>query len=119
VLHWQAFMVGLQYYLPVLDGRIVLTGNFTHARSDNLQQLPGGTDFTAEKSAGGDPTRTFKESAYYDVNLFVAMTRSLKAGLSWQHTEQTFLATGLAGTEIMKDSKEKNDRVQIAGYLFF
>jgi hypothetical protein len=118
LLNWQTFMVGLQYFLPVLAGRLALAGNFTRAKSNNLQQQ-GTPDFIAEKNAGGDPTRTFKQSDYYDVNLFLEITRPLKLGLSWQHTEQTFLATGLAGQEVMQDAKERNDRFSVAGYFFF
>jgi hypothetical protein len=118
LINWKAVMVGVQYYLPVLEGRVVVAANFTRAASDNLRQQ-NTPDFIAEKNAGGDPTRTFRKSDYYDANVFVGITRSLKTGLSWQHVEQTFLATGLPGQEVMKDSIEKNDRFEIAVYLFF
>ncbi len=118
VINWRAFMVGFQYYLPIAAGRIVLTGNYSRAVSDNLRQQDT-ADFNAEKNAGGDPTRTFNRAEYFDANLFIGLTRSLKTAVSWSRIEQTFLATGLAGQEVMKDTKERNDRVELALYLFF
>jgi hypothetical protein len=118
VINWRAFMVGFQYYLPIAAGRVVLSGNYTRASSNNLRQQDT-PDFTAEKNAGGDPTRTFNKAEYFDANLFVGWTRSLKTAVSWQRIEQTFLATGLPGQEVMRDTKERNDRVELALYLFF
>jgi hypothetical protein len=117
-IDWQSFMVGAQYYLPVFDGRIVVTGNYTRASSDNIQQQPR-ADFNTEKNAGGNPTRTFKQASYYDANVFVGLTDSFKVALSWQHVEQVFLAHGLAGQEVMGDSTEHNDRFELSTFFFF
>jgi hypothetical protein len=117
-LDWQSYMVGVQYYLPILGGRVVVTGNYTHASSDNIQQQST-NNFNAEKTAGGDPTRTFKSASYYDANVFVGLTEAFKVALSWQHVEQVFLAHGLAGLEAMGDSTEHNDRVEISTFFFF
>jgi hypothetical protein len=111
-------MVGVQYYLPFLEGRFVITGNYTHSSSGNIQQQST-NDFNAEKIAGGDPTRTFKSATYYDANVFVGLTDAFKVGLSWQHVEQIFLAHGLAGKEVMGDSPEHNDRLEMSTYFFF
>jgi hypothetical protein len=122
-INWTSYMIGLQYYLPFLEGRFAITGNYTHSASNNLQQTnsigPANARFTVEKNAGGDPTRTFKEASYYDANILVDITKAFKAGLSWQHVEQVFLATGLAGLEQMKDSTEKNDRFELSTLFFF
>jgi hypothetical protein len=117
-LDWQTYMVGVQYYLPFLEGRFVITGNYTHSSSGNIQQQSS-NNFDAEKTAGGDPTRTFKAASYYDANVFLGLTDSFKVGLSWQHVEQVFLAHGLAGQEQMGDSKEHNDRFEMSTYFFF
>jgi hypothetical protein len=117
-LDWQSFMIGVQYYLPFLSGRWVITGNYTHAFSDNIQQQ-NTASFANEKSAGGDPTRTFSAANYYDANLFIGITDSFKAALSWQRVEQHFLAHGLAGQEVMGDSPEHNDRLEISTFFFF
>jgi hypothetical protein len=117
-LDWRSFMIGVQYYLPFLSGRVVLSGNYTHAFSDNIQQQSTAS-FANEKSAGGDPTRTFSAANYYDANLFIGITDSFKAALSWQRVEQHFLAHGLAGQEVMGDSPEHNDRLEISTFFFF
>ena len=38
-INWQAYKVGLQYYLPVVDGRLLFAANYTHAHSNNMRQL--------------------------------------------------------------------------------
>ncbi len=128
----RTYMVGLQYYLPFLEGRFVITGNYTHASLPNIQQVgsscptcstPPPNSFANERAAGGDPTRTYHEATYYDANIFMGITDSFKVGLSWQHVEQTFLASlppgGSAGQEVMQDSKEHNDRFELSTFFFF
>jgi hypothetical protein len=137
-LNLQTYMIGLQYYLPFLQGRFVLSGNYTHMSMNNVQQWgqapptafaglssaafnPG---FEAEKAAGGDPTRNFHEATYYDANLFMGITDSFKVGLSWQHVEQVFLASlpkgaALSADPVMQDSKEHNDRFEISTFFYF
>jgi hypothetical protein len=129
----RTYMVGAQYYLPFLNGRFVITGNYTHSNLSNIQQLgascptcstPPPNTFQNERTAGGDPTRTFKEATYYDANLFMGITDSFKVGLSWQHVEQVFLASANAGSMAaqdgtMQDSKEHNDRFEVSTFFFF
>jgi hypothetical protein len=120
-IDWETYTVGLQYYLPFLEGRAVITGNYSHAYSDNVQQQPTNV-YANEKAAGGDPTRTFKAANYYDANLFVGLTDSFKVALSWQHVEQIFLASGaatLGQPVVMRDSPEHNDRFEISTFFFF
>jgi hypothetical protein len=120
-IDWETYMVGLQYYLPFLDGRFVITGNYSHSYSDNIQQQPTNV-YVNEKAAGGDPTRTFKSASYYDANLFMGLTDSFKVALSWQHIEQVFLATGSASLGqpvVMQDSPEHNDRFEISTFFYF
>ena len=117
-INWTTYMIGAQYYLPFLQGRVAVSGNYTHAVSNNMQQQSTGS-FPAEDLAGGNPTRTFKYATYYDANVFVGITDFFKVGLSWQHVEQVFLATGVPGSEVMQDSPEHNDRFEISTFFFF
>jgi hypothetical protein len=48
----------------------------------------------------------------------IDITKAFKAGLSWQHVEQVFLATGLYGQEQLKDYTGKNDRFEISSFFF-
>ena len=38
-INWRAFKVGLQYYLPPLNGRLIFAANYTHSHSNNMEQL--------------------------------------------------------------------------------
>jgi hypothetical protein len=88
VLHtidWQAFKVGIQYYLPP-TGRVILSANFTQAHSKNMAKLfPRGG---AEIELLG---RVVDTSSYADVNLFWDATPAVRLGLSGQYTMVTYL----------------------------
>ena len=99
VLNWQSAMAGFQLYLPP-SGKLVLTGNYTRAKSDNIAQ---------SVEEGGDPFRTFKVAEYYDANVFVDFTSAIRAGASLQYTRQRYVDLGM----------EKNVRVEIGGLFFF
>jgi hypothetical protein len=127
VLKWTAFMAGFQYFLPIANGRVVLTGNYTQASSPNVTQTVGGS-YDDEVIAGADPTRTFRKAQYFDVNLFGDITPAIRVGLSWQRITQTFLAAKVGVIDVrgalkddirMTDAKEHNDRYELSGYFFF
>jgi hypothetical protein len=118
VLNWTAFMVGFQYFLPP-SGKVILTGNYSRGKSNNIGQ---------SDTEGGDPHRTFRQSDYFDVNVFADLTPSLRLGLSFQRVQQTFtdsFATPPPATDPavptanLVDGKDKNDRFEFAGYFFF
>jgi hypothetical protein len=92
-------MVGFQLYLPPA-GKLVLAANYTRGKSDNIgQSIP----------EGGDPTRTFKQSEYYDANVFVDVTPAVRAAASYQVIRQKYVD--------FRD--ERNDRFEIGGLFFF
>jgi hypothetical protein len=88
VLHtidWQAFKVGLQYYLPP-SGRVVFSANYTQAHSGNMKKLfPQGG---AEIELLGHVADT---SRYADVNLFWDATPAVRFGLSGAYTTVNYL----------------------------
>jgi hypothetical protein len=89
VLHtidWQAFRVGLQYYLPPLGGRLFLSANFTQAHSGNLAKLfpKGGAEIELLVNVADT-------SRYADVNLFWDATPAVRVGLSGQYTQVEYL----------------------------
>jgi hypothetical protein len=85
-INWQAFRVGLQYYLPVAEGRIFLSANFTQSHSGNLSKLflKGGTEIEL-LGAVADTSR------YADFNLFWDATPAARIGLSGQYTQVEYL----------------------------
>ena len=64
---WQAFVVGLQFYLPP-QGRIFLISNFSQMNSDNAQNF-------------GEPNQVFTQSRLVNASLFVDATASLRFGI--------------------------------------
>jgi hypothetical protein len=88
VLHtidWQAFKVGLQYYLPP-SGRLIFAANFTQAHSKNMAKLfPKGG---AEIELLG---RVADTSTYGDANLFWDATPAVRFGVSGQYTQVKYL----------------------------
>jgi len=88
VLHtidWQAFKVGIQYYLPP-TGRVILSANYTQSYSKNLSKLfPKGG---AEIELLG---RVADTSMYADVNVFWDATPAVRLGLSGQYTQVKYL----------------------------
>src|SRR6185503_15207416 len=80
LINWQAFLVGIQYYLPVADGRVWISGNYSQLKSDNIVKytpIPG-------RSA------VYEKAQYFDGNLFIGLSEAVQLGYSFQFVEQTF-----------------------------
>jgi len=98
-IDWQAFVVGVQYYLPVPVVRIWVTGLYARLESDNLKALTPLTNHGA----------IFTKAEYMDGSLFVGVTPDIHFGLSLQVTEQ----------QRGNGAKPRNTRVHLATNLFF
>jgi hypothetical protein len=88
VLHtidWQAFRVGLQYYLPP-SGRLLFSANYTQAHSGNLAKLypKGGAEIELLVNVADT-------SRYADANLFWDLTPTVRVGISGQYTQVVYL----------------------------
>jgi len=79
-IDWRAIVVGVQYYLPVWDGRLWVSGNYSQLKSNNIVAL------TPENSRGG----VFYWQEYYDANAYASLTPAVQLGLSYQYTHQIF-----------------------------
>jgi hypothetical protein len=84
-IDWQAFRVGLQYYLPP-TGRLIFSANYTQSHSDNLAKLfpKGGAEIELLSNVADT-------SRYVDANLFWDATPAVRIGLSGQYTEVKYL----------------------------
>jgi hypothetical protein len=84
-IDWQAFKVGLQYYLPP-RGRIILSANYTQGYSKNMAKLfpRGGREI---ELLG----RVADTSQYADLNVFWDVTPAVRVGLSGQYTKVKYL----------------------------
>jgi hypothetical protein len=80
LINWQAFVVGLQYYLPFASGKIWLSGNYSRLKSDNIKKL---TPIPGQSAI-------YTQAQYFDGSLFAAPTDYLQVGYSFQMVEQTF-----------------------------
>ncbi len=106
-IDWRSLVLGLQYYLPVAEGRIWISATASRIESTNILSL------TPEGSRGG----IFTRQDYVDGNLFAAVTPDVQVGLSYQMTQQTF------GDRPFGESKPhpvgRNQRGEIGFRLFF
>jgi hypothetical protein len=88
ILHtidWQAFRVGLQYYLPP-TGRLFVSLNYTQAYSKNMSALfpRGGEEIELL-------TRVAERSHYADANVFWDATPAVRFGGSFQYTTVEYI----------------------------
>ena len=79
-IDWRALVVGLQYFLPGLGGRIWLSANYSQLKSTNIVSL------TPENTRGG----VFYWQQYFDANAYAAVTPAVQVGASYQYTQQYF-----------------------------
>ena len=85
-INWQAFKVGLQYYLPVLDGRLIFAANYTQSHSNNMVKL-----FPMLGAEIELIDRVADTSKYADGNLFFDATPAIRFGISGQYTQVHYL----------------------------
>jgi hypothetical protein len=79
-IDWRSLVVGLQYYLPIGQGRIWISATASRLESKNILSL------TPEASRGG----IFLQQDYADGNLFATVTPEVQVGVSYQLARQTF-----------------------------
>lgn len=103
-INWQTFVVGLQYYLPP-NGRAFVSSNYSEATSNNIASL---YHPITPRQPWINPLGVFRSSRYIDGNLFVDITPSVRAGVSYQWVQQ----------KLTDDTTVHNHRVEMT-VLFF
>jgi hypothetical protein len=98
-IDWQAFVIGIQYYLPIPVVRLWVTALYARVESRNLKEL-------TPLANHGD---IFTKAQYMDGSLFVGITPNLHFGVSLQIAEQ----------ERANSAQPRNTRVHFATNLFF
>lgn len=96
-----SFMGGLQYYLPVADGKVWISANYTHTQSDNSKYFGA---------------KAWTKDQYIDANLFADLTHMWRIGFAYSNNKQTFQA---ADTTPDKGFDATNHRVLITSLLLF
>ncbi len=79
-INWHAVVAGLQYYLPIAQGRVWIAGIYSRVWSDNIRQL------TPAPSWGG----IFTKMEYADANVGLQITPAVVIVFSAQTVTQTF-----------------------------
>ena len=90
-INLRTWMAGLQYYLP--GGRVWIAGNYSHADSNNIVSALGGAAVAQANGlviANPFAKTVIKDSNYYDANLFVDVTPSIRIGVSGSLLKQTY-----------------------------
>jgi hypothetical protein len=125
-INWQAFVAGIQYYLPIGGGRVWIAAIYSQIKSNNIKKL------TPFPSYGG----IFTKMDYIDANVGVDITPAVTMGLSFQTVKQTFgdvsPPTPVYGSTVTMTpviptvpgtggvaASARNNRVQLSMALFF
>jgi hypothetical protein len=109
-IDWQAFIVGLQYYLPP-KGNVWISANYSRLNSPNIADFTGPTGFdpATTTAAAGTPAKVMKESQFADGNLFVDVNKAIRFGAEFAWFKQKFV----------DDSTSKNLRGQLSMFYIF
>jgi hypothetical protein len=95
-VQWTTYILGAQYYLPGLGGKLWISGNYSHIESGNIDLY-------------GAPGKVTKSEDWFDVNAFVDPVGPLRIGVEYANFK-TMYADGIGAT---------NHRLQLSGFLIF
>jgi hypothetical protein len=95
-IDWQSYMIGAQYYLPGVDGKLWVSGNYSHMFSDN-------------NGLYGTATKLTSVYDWFDVNLFVDPTPAIRVGAEYANFN----------TQYVDGAHAINHRVQLSGFFIF
>jgi hypothetical protein len=95
-IKWTSYLVGAQYYLPGVDGRVWISGNYSRIRSPNLRRW-------------GGRTTSLSHEDWFDVNLFGDPAPAIRLGLEYANYHDRYVD----GTHAI------NHRVQFSGFYIF
>jgi hypothetical protein len=110
--NWEGFVLNLQYYLPVMGGRVWVAATHSEIKSSNI------LDITPPAGWGGVYTHAW----YNDGTLFVAITDQIQVGIAIQRTHQWLgpeLTTLPDGTMSSAPVPVTNWRTELGMHMFF
>jgi hypothetical protein len=118
-IQWTTYIVGLQYYLPALSGKVWVSANYSHTQSRDNSLGSATSDFarvgTGQPGGAGvnaaiDPNRYYYPNStaqvragedWWDVNLFYDPVPSVRLGVEFaeflDHYVDGFTATNMRG----------------------
>jgi hypothetical protein len=95
-IQWTTYILGAQYYLPGLGGKLWISGNYSHIESSNIDVY-------------GAVGKVTKSEEWFDVNAFVDPVGPLRIGVEYANFN-TIYADGIGAT---------NHRLQLSGFFIF
>ena len=102
LIRWQTFIVGAQYTMPGLDGRMWISGNYARSVSDNA-------------SSFGTPGKLRSGEDFADVNVFGDITPAVRLGVEYAWFDDHY-----AGAEVKVPPIDAvNHRVQLSAFFIF
>jgi hypothetical protein len=101
-IDYQSYIVGAQYYLPGLDGKLWVSGNYSHMFSDNMAQFIAG-------NANVKASSLLSVYDWFDFNVFVDPTPALRIGAEYANFN----------TQYVDGQHAINHRGQLSGWFIF
>jgi hypothetical protein len=100
-IQYTSYLFGAQYTLPGLDGKMWVSGNYSHLESANSHYYALGTI--------GSPKSVLAAQDWFDINLFADPTPAVRFGLEYANTKTTYVDGGQA----------INHRIQFSGFFIY
>jgi hypothetical protein len=95
-IQWTSYLVGGQYYFPGVDGRVWVSGNYSHLQSSNSYRF-------------GTPTKIRCAEDWFDANLFVDPTPAVRVGIEYANFNDVYV----------NGEHAINHRGQLSGFFLF
>ncbi len=95
-IQWTTYLMGVQYYLPAVGGKLMVSGNFSHIMSANSHYYGAAAALTSSENFG-------------DVNVFYDPIPAVRIGAEFANFNTTYVDLQHAS----------NQRVQLSGFFIF
>jgi hypothetical protein len=95
-IQWTTYLIGLQYYLPGADGKVWVSGNYSHISSANTHYY-------------GTPSALRAGEDWFDANLFFDPVQAVRVGVEYANFNDRYV-----------DGQHAiNHRMQLSGFFIF
>jgi hypothetical protein len=105
-IQWTTMLFGAQYYLPLTNGTVWISGNYSHSSSKNLAKY---LTPTAATPLGKILPNVRDVEDWFDVNLFVDPTPAVRIGIEFADFDDMYFDGHHA----------RNYRGQLSGFFIF
>jgi hypothetical protein len=102
LIHWQTFIVGLQYTIPALDGKLWVSGNYSRSSSNNAHLY-------------GTPGKVRSAEDFADICVFGDITPAVRLGAEYAYFNDHYAGDGVKVTPV----DVINNRFQFSAFYIF